>query len=304
MPRVWYNSNTSSPEDAVRNEVEIDAAVQYLFANSEDHEFAVLFPPRGNAERGQALVESVGCLACHITEDQDRLAAGTRRTFGQPLQNIGNKTSYEWLFDWVRDPRHFSSETYMPDLRLTNREAADIATYLTTLTGPEGRAAEATYDDSEVTAVLLDYVRSILPTAEAEELVGGMSLDEQRLDLGQRVIGRYGCFSCHEIAGFEGAQPIGIELSEEGSKLLPRLDFAFVHDIPHTKVEWFKQKMRDPRAFDRNRVLQPLEKLADAEFRDERGRVEALRHRHHELSERRATAGREGTRFGPQRRAA
>ena len=266
MPRVWYNSNTSSPEDAVRNEVEIDAAVTYLFANSEDHDFAVMFPPRGNAERGQALVESVGCLACHITEDQDRLAAGTRRTFGQPLQNIGNKTSYEWLFDWVRDPKHFSSETYMPDLRLTNREAADVATWLSTLGGPDGRSAEATYEDGEITAVLLDYVRSILPTAEAEELVGGMSVDEQRLDLGQRVIGRYGCFSCHEIAGFEDAQPIGIELSEEGSKLLARLDFAFVHDIPHTKVEWFKQKMSDPRAFDRNRVLQPLEKLRMPNF--------------------------------------
>ena len=266
MPRVWYNSNTGSPEDAVRNEVEIDAAVAYLFANSEDHDFAVMFPPRGNAERGQALVESVGCLACHITEDQDRLAAGTRRTFGQPLQNIGNKTSYEWLFDWVRDPQHFSSETYMPDLRLTNREAADVATWLSTLGGPDGRSAETTYEDGEITAVLLDYVRSILPTAEAEELVGGMSLDEQRLDLGQRVIGRYGCFSCHEIAGFEDAQPIGIELSEEGSKLLARLDFAFVHDIPHTKVEWFKQKMSDPRAFDRNRVLQPLEKLRMPDF--------------------------------------
>ena len=266
MPRVWYNSNTSSPEDAVRNEVEIGAAVTYLFANSEDHDFAVMFPPRGNAERGQALVESVGCLACHITEDQDRLAAGTRRTFGQPLQNIGNKTSYEWLFDWVRDPKHFSSETYMPDLRLTNREAADVATWLSTLGGPDGRSAEATYDDGEITAVLLDYVRSILPTAEAEELVRGMSLDEQRLDLGQRVIGRYGCFSCHEIGGFEDAQPIGIELSEEGSKLLARLDFAFVHDIPHTKVEWFKQKMSDPRAFDRNRVLQPLEKLRMPNF--------------------------------------
>ena len=33
MPRFWYNSNNSSPEDAVRNEVEIDAIVAYLFAN-------------------------------------------------------------------------------------------------------------------------------------------------------------------------------------------------------------------------------------------------------------------------------
>ncbi len=261
MPRVWYNANTSLPEDAVRNEVEIDATVAYLFANSDDHEFAVASPPSGDAANGEALINSVGCLACHITGDLDRLAAGPRRTFGQPLQNVGTKTSYEWLFDWVRDPRHFSSETYMPDLRLTDQEAADVATYLTTLEGSEGRAAEASYTQDDVAATLLDYVRSALPNAEAEELVAGLSPEEQQLELGQRVIGRYGCFSCHEIGGFENAQPIGIELSEEGSKLLPRLDFAFVHDIPHTKVDWFKEKMRDPRSFDRNRVLQPLEKL-------------------------------------------
>ena len=266
MPRVWYNSNTSSPEDAKRNEAEIDAAVAYLFANSEDHEFAVSAPPGGNAERGEALVSAVGCLACHIAEGQTRLEAGPRRTFGQPLQNIGNKTSYEWLFDWVRDPKHFSSDTYMPDLRLTDQEVADVATYLVGLTGPAGRTAEATYDDAYLEEVLFDYVSSILPTAEARALVDDMSVDEQRLDLGQRVIGRYGCYSCHEIAGFGDTQPIGIELSEEGSKLLPRLDFAFVHDIPHTKVEWFKQKMRDPRAFDRSRVLQPLEELRMPDF--------------------------------------
>lgn len=261
MPRIWYNSNTSEPEDAQRNEIEIDATVAYLFAHSSDHEFNDASPPQGDAGRGQALVEAVGCLACHITEDQSRLEAGTRRTFGQPLQNVGNKTSYEWLYDWVRDPKHFSEETYMPDLRLTDNEAADVATYLTTLVGPAGRIAEATYTATDVEDVLLDYVRSIVPLAEAQGLIDGMSTEEQILDLGRRVIGRYGCYSCHEITGFEDTRPIGIELTEEGSKLLPRLDFAFVHDIPHTKVDWFKQKMRNPREFDRNRVLQPLEKL-------------------------------------------
>ena len=267
MPRVWYNSNTSSPEDARRNEVEIDSVVAYLFANSEEHQFAVRRPPRGSATRGEEIVASVGCLACHLVGDESRLEAGPRRTFGQPLQSIGEKVSYEWLFDWVRDPRHFSSETYMPDLRLTDPEVADVAAYLSTLTGSAGEPAGATYEDGEVGTVLLDYVRSVLPTAEAEELVAGMSLEEQQLDLGRRVIGRYGCYSCHVIPGFgDETQPIGIELSEEGSKLLPRLDFAFVHDIPHTKIEWFKQKMRDPRAFDRSRVLQPLEKLQMPNF--------------------------------------
>ena len=160
-----------------RQEIEIDATVAYLFAHSEDHEFAVASPPTGDLVRGQELVDSVGCLACHISEDQTRLDAGTRRTFGQPLQNIGNKTTYEWLYDWVRDPKHFSEDTYMPDLRLTDGEAADIATYLASLTGSDGRAAEATYTDADVEAVLFDYVTSIVPVAEAEELVGAMSSD-------------------------------------------------------------------------------------------------------------------------------
>ena len=266
MPRVWYNANTNSPEDAERNEAEIDAVVAYLFANADEHEFAVAVPPRGDEERGAELVESVGCLGCHIIDDQSRLEAGPRRTFGQPLQNVGNKTTFEWLFDWVRDPKHFSSETYMPDLRLTDQEVADVAVYLSSLTGPEGEGPKATYDQVYVGEVLLDYLRAVVPTEEARSMVAAMSPEEQQLELGQRVIGRYGCYSCHEIKGFEGTRPIGIELSEEGSKLLPRLDFAFVHEIPHTKVEWFKHKLIDPRIYDRNRVLQPLEKLRMPDF--------------------------------------
>jgi cbb3-type cytochrome oxidase cytochrome c subunit len=56
MPRIWYNSNSSSPEDAVRSEVEINAAVSYLFANAEKHEFAVKNPPRGDAKSGEQIV--------------------------------------------------------------------------------------------------------------------------------------------------------------------------------------------------------------------------------------------------------
>ena len=268
MPRVWYNSNTTSAEEGfpVRNEVEIDAVVAYLFANSADHEFAVSNPSRGDAENGQRIVESVGCLGCHITGTETREAAGPRRTFGQPLQAVGSKTSFEWLFDWVRDPRHYSAETYMPDLRLTDTEVADVATYLVGLTGGAGTGAGAVYDAADVEAVLLDYMRAIVPFEEAQAEIAGMSPGERQLELGRRAIGRYGCFSCHEISGFEDAQAIGTELSQEGTKLLPQFDFAFIHDIPHTKRDWIKQKLEEPRVYDRNRILQPLEKLRMPDF--------------------------------------
>ena len=266
MPKVWYNSNTGTPEDAVRNEVEIDAVVAYLFANAEEHEPAIGFPGRGNAENGRRIFESVGCLGCHVAGDETREGAGPRRTFGQPLQAIGSKTDYVWLFDWIRNPRHYSPETYMPDLRLNDFEVADVATYLAGLTGAEGTPAGATYEDSDVDETLLDYMRAIVPYEEARSAIAAMSPEERRLDLGRRAIGRYGCYSCHEIAGFEDVQPIGTELSQEGSKLLPQFDFAFVHEIPHTKRDWINQKLLEPRIYDRGRILQPLEKLRMPHF--------------------------------------
>ena len=266
MPKIWYNGNTSDPESAVRNEVEIAGVVAYLFANSDEHTYAVQRPFRGNADNGQRIVESVGCLGCHITGDETRREAGPRRTFGQPLLAVGSKTSFEWLFDWVRDPKHYSSETFMPDLRLTDAEVADVSTYLSGMTGADGTGPGASYDATDVDAVLLDYMRSIVPYEEAQADLAAMSADDRLLDVGRRAIGRYGCYSCHEINGFEDVQPIGTELSQEGSKLLPQFDFAFVHEIPHTKRDWINQKLLQPRIYDRGRILQPLEKLRMPNF--------------------------------------
>jgi mono/diheme cytochrome c family protein len=260
MPQIWYNSNSNSPEDVPRNEAEIKATVAYLFANSDEFAPAVMSPPQGNAEAGQAIVESVGCLGCHVVDDKDRSAAGPRRTFGQPLQAIGTKTSYAWIYDWVRDPKHYSPETYMPDLRLTDREAADVAAYLVSLKGGAGTAAKTTPDQQVNDAVLLDYLKAVMPLADAQAKLASMNAQQKQLELGGRVIARYGCFSCHEIKGFEKTQAIGVELSEEASKLVSRLDFAFV-EIPHSKLAWFEQKLHNPRSFDQGRVLQPLEKL-------------------------------------------
>ena len=268
MPRVWYNSNSSAPEDAARNEVEIDAAVAYLFANAAPHEPAVKSPPRGDAKRGEPIVKSVGCLGCHAVDEKTRVEAGPNRTFGQPLQNIGNKTTYEWIYNWVRDPKHYSPATYMPDLRLTDAQVADVATYLSGLKGGGGDAAKATPDQTAVDATLMSYYYpNLMPFEDAKAAVSKLDAKAKQVELGRLVINRYGCYSCHEIKGFETTRPIGTELSEEGSKLVSRLDFAFVEGIPHTsKIEWFRTKLHDPRIFDQGRVLQPLDKLRMPNF--------------------------------------
>jgi mono/diheme cytochrome c family protein len=260
MPRIWYDSNSNASTDAVRNEAEINAAVAYLFAMSEEYTFPVPSPPKGDPKSGEEIVRSIGCLGCHVLDEKDRTEAGPRRTFGQPLKNIGTKTTYTWLYNWVKDPKHYNPDTYMPNLRLTDPQVADVATFLTTLTGPAGTPAKATPTQQQADDVLLDYLRNLYPLAEAQSQMAKMDANARQLDLGKRVIGRYGCYSCHQIKGFETTQPIGTELSEEGSKLVTRLDFAFA-PIPHSKLAWFHQKLHDPRSFDAGRVLEPLEKL-------------------------------------------
>ncbi|HEY2830182.1 MAG TPA: c-type cytochrome [Thermoanaerobaculia bacterium] len=267
MPRFWYNSNNSSPEDAVRNETEINAIVAYLFANSEQYEPAVKNPPHGDAKSGEQIVKSIGCQGCHVVGEGSREELGPRRTFGQPLENIGNKATFEWIFDWVRDPKHYNPNTYMPNLRLTDAQAADVATYLLTLKGGAGDSAKASSDAKATDDVLLDYLKNVMPFEDAKAQLAKWSPEERQQQLGSRAISRYGCFSCHDIKGFENAQSIGTDLSEEGSKLVTRLDFAFITDIPHTsKLAWFRTKLHDTRIFDRGRVLQPLEKLRMPNF--------------------------------------
>src|SRR5206468_6637613 len=54
----------------------------------------------------------------------------SRFDHGPDLANVGSKTTVEWLFSWLKDPKSYNPQTRMPNLRLTDQEAADIATYL------------------------------------------------------------------------------------------------------------------------------------------------------------------------------
>jgi len=207
-------------------------------------------------------MKSIGCLGCHAVGERERSDLGPRRTFGQPLDNIGNKTTYVWIYNWVRDPKHYSPGTFMPNLPLTDTQVADLATYLIGRKGGSGDSAKATPSPQAVDDVLLDYLKSAMPVEDAKAQLANWDPERRQIELGRRAITRYGCFSCHTIKGFEQTQPNGVELSEEGSKLVSRLDFGFVTEIPHTsKIAWFRAKLHDPRVFDRGRELRPLEKL-------------------------------------------
>src|SRR5439155_1309364 len=98
------------------------------------------------------------------------------------------KTSYEWIYNWVRDPKHYSPATYMPNLRLTDAQVADVATYLTSLKGPSGDAPKATPDQAAVDQVILDYYKAVMPFEEAKAAIAKLDPEQKQVALGQRDI--------------------------------------------------------------------------------------------------------------------
>ncbi len=212
MPRFWGRTagpEPSEPSDVViapEDEQEIAAVAAYLFANAEPYVPAPAGSSRGDAARGGQIVQAVGCLGCHIVGNEPDQQVSLRRTFGQPLQNLAGKVSYAWLHDWIRRPSRFSPATLMPDLRLTDAEAADVATYLLSLGGAD-RVAPPDVRRSD--AAMREQARRqgefLPPILRGSANLDALSGEALHIELGRRVIARQGCFNCHEIRGFESA---------------------------------------------------------------------------------------------------
>jgi cytochrome c551/c552 len=192
----------------------------------------------GNAEHGKELFETRGCLACHSFGEGDQMQGGT---FAANLTRVGEKANYDYLVRWIHNARERSrpycpyekkdigpadyakkglpyvfdlqhsqcpndghelqvqNMTVMPSLRLGAEDAQDIATYLMSQKKQEPSAyADASFMD-----------------------------DPQLKDEGKKWVRHFGCAGCHEISGFEDEGRIGTELTQEGSKPIERLDFAW-----------------------------------------------------------------------------
>ncbi|MCG3129116.1 MAG: hypothetical protein CHACPFDD_04025 [Phycisphaerae bacterium] len=185
-------------------------------------------------------------------------AAFTR--FAPELSGIGSKTTLPWLYDWLRNPRHYSEYTKMPSLRLSEKEAVDIASYLLTLKNDEfqqhtfelndqrqamldhlilellgGQNSLATSqrilndEDGRLTEMLARLLKTAIPDpSQARAKVEALDLPTRKLVfLGNKMINHYGCYACHVIPGFETAQRPGTEMTAWAEKSINQLDFAF-----------------------------------------------------------------------------
>jgi cytochrome c2/predicted nucleic acid-binding Zn-ribbon protein len=256
MPHFFNQENTTTPANLKRQQAEINGIVSYLWAKSERPVYDDVAVPMGDPAHGKQLFETVGCGGCHLLDakaKRDDFFPLINRLHGPNLVNTGSKVSRGWLYAWIRNPKQYFPDTNMPNLRLTDQEAADITAYL--LDAPNHNRA---YENAALPAVdrgvrdelALGYLQNLYTMDRSRAKLAAMSEAERNVYLGEQTIAKYGCYGCHDIKGFENTKPIGTELTQEGSKPLHQLDFGHVHEVPHTRQDWVFNKLLRPRMWD------------------------------------------------------
>lgn len=260
MPRIFHLSNTSDPASAEKNNVAIAGIAAYLMKNSDP--ISLTPPPvKGEAEKGEKLVQTLGCTGCHT------VAGKAANDHGPELSGLGSKVKAEWLYTWIKNPKSYHAETRMPSLRLSDEEASHITAYLLSFRNEKFESTQLPLVKPEaVDELALSYLIGTMRQEEAKAEVAKMNAEQKLEFVGKKTIAHQGCFGCHDIKGFETAKPIGTELTEEAAKDIHKFSFGFVHDIPHTKQAWFAQKLKEPRIFDKGRELPYLERLRMPNF--------------------------------------
>ncbi len=252
----------------------------------------------GNAGHGKELFETRGCLACHSIGEGSDMEGGTfaanltregekanydylvrwvhnARQRTRPYcpyekKDIGPEDYAKKGLPYVFDLQHskcpndghelqVQNMTVMPSLRLSDQDAADVASYLVTLKKRDSSSyADASFMD-----------------------------DPKLKDEGKIWIKHFGCAGCHEIAGLEDEGRIGTELTFEGSKPIERLDFAHLTEMAqrgdgepitdaddrarlpegpakgpwYSHLGFFEHKLAEPNVWDQGKIKSETEKL-------------------------------------------
>jgi cytochrome c2 len=257
MPHFFYQENTTAPVNKKRQQVEIAAIVSYLWASSEKPDYRNIAVPAGDPARGRQVFETVGCGGCHILDakaKRDDFYPVINRLHGPNLVRTGSKVSPGWLYAWVKNPKQYFPDTNMPNLRLSDQEAADVVAYLLSSRDPRYENVAIPRVDTKLRDELaLSYLQNLYTVDRSRAKLAAMSEQDRNVYLGEQTITKYGCYGCHDIKGFENAKPIGTELTAEGSKTLHQFDFGHVHEVPHTRQDWILNKILRPRMWDENK---------------------------------------------------
>jgi len=250
MPSFFMQDNNDNPEYMKKNITEVNAMAEYIWDKSKDYSPFMSYRT-GDKERGKKLIKEVGCLSCHGVEGLEAESKKVNSIAGPYLTGTGSKVEADWLVSWLKKPSHYQEDTIMPSFRLSDREAQDITAYLMGLKNKAFESLDFAPLDGELRdEILVTYFSAFDPVSLAEKRLEKMTAREKTLELGQRSVAKYGCYSCHSIEGFDDYSPIGPELTNEGSKPLTQFGFNLQKEVEHTRHGWIKAHLINPARWD------------------------------------------------------
>lgn len=103
-----------------------------------------------DVERGQALFDAKGCIACHQLHGSGGDVGPSLTTQVPEFPHgtwVGDKLRGGWIYQWLKNPQALLPETIEPNHGLSDQEARDLTVFLLSLKNPEFK--EATDADPE-----------------------------------------------------------------------------------------------------------------------------------------------------------
>ncbi|MBI3193459.1 MAG: c-type cytochrome, partial [Ignavibacteriae bacterium] len=189
-------------------------------------------------EIGSTRFREARCISCHRIN-------GKGGSVATDLGMVASKVSKQWLYNYIKFPKHLQPNVEMPRYRFSENELIGMVSYM-----------ESEFVDFEFTEI-----PASIP-------------DPAYYEKGLALFKKYNCGGCHELNGMNKSEELGPELSFVGSKKLYEIDFGLrplyetvghrgKSSIEQSLPSYLFNKLKSPRVFSTNM------KMPDYEFTDE-----------------------------------
>lgn len=114
-------------DKATREKVANELA-HFLISTTTANEFKSQPIDPQSVKRGHEKFNSVGCVACHAPRNENAVELALEDS--TPLGDLSSKYSLSGLINFLENPHAARPSGYMPNLKLTHREAIDVSSFL------------------------------------------------------------------------------------------------------------------------------------------------------------------------------
>jgi mono/diheme cytochrome c family protein len=161
---------------------------------------------------GSTRFREARCISCHAVNGKGGYVASE-------LGKIASKDNKEWLYNYIKNPKHMMPDVAMPRFRLPESELTGMVAYI----------------ESE----FIDY-EMVTPPEHVP--------DPAFYEKGLALFKKYNCNGCHELSAAHTSEEAAPDLSQIGSKKMYEIDFGKT-TIDQTLPSYIHAKLATPRIF-------------------------------------------------------